>query len=111
MSNLLDRFGARRLLLIAAALAMVASLVVAVFIGIQVNAPDGNEIASESQAIGSQAIDSQIRQPPSVAQPVSSELARGNEPNADDLDLKELDEEGQRRLRAYLNQHDRMLRM
>ena len=94
----------------AAALAMAASLVAAVFIGIQVNAPEGNDIAGESQAIGSQTIGSQ-RQPPSVAQPVSTELARGNEPIADDLALKELDEEGQRRLRAYLNQHDRMSRM
>ena len=95
----------------AAALAMAASLVIAVFIGIQVNAPNGNDIASESQAIGSQTIDSQIRQPPSVAQPVSTELAPGNEPIADDPALKELDDEGLRRLRAYLNQHDRMSRM
>ncbi|MCZ6502021.1 MAG: RseA family anti-sigma factor [Gammaproteobacteria bacterium] len=91
----------------AAVLAMVASLVVAVFIGIQVNTPGGNDIASDSQAIGSQTL-----RPPSVAtQPVSAELARGNESIADDLGLNELDEEGQRRLRAYLNQHERMSRM
>ena len=95
----------------AAALAMAASLVVAVFIGIQVNAPEGNDIASESQVIGSETIGSQIRQSPSGAQPVSTELARGNEPIADDLALKELDDEDQRRLRAYLNQHVRMSRM
>ena len=95
----------------AAALAMAASLVVAVFIGIQVNAPEGNDIASESQVIGSETIGSQIRQSPSGAQPVSTELARGNEPIADDLALKELSDEDQRRLRAYLNQHVRMSRM
>ena len=86
---------------------MAASLVIAVFIGIQVNTPQGDDVADESQAIDIQTIGSRIRQPQFVAMQPNRE----SELIVDDLELKELDEEGQRRLRAYLNQHDRMARM
>lgn len=99
-----------------AALAMAAAVLVAVFIGVQVNTPGGNDIVVESAAPGVQTIDSQanprIRQPQLVAtQAFPTEFNQRNEPIADDLELRELDEEGRRRLRAYLNQHDRMARM
>ena len=89
------------------ALAMAASLVIAVFIGIQVNTPQGDDVADDSQAIDIQTMGSRVRQPQFVA----TQPTRESELIADDLELKELDEEGQRRLRAYLNQHDRMARM
>jgi len=97
----------------AVALAIAASLVVAVFVGMQINSPEGisqqgNEIAGGSSApqsnpVAVQRVSNEI--------PATSRLATGSEPNFDNLELKELDEEGQRRLRAYLNQHDRMARM
>jgi sigma-E factor negative regulatory protein RseA len=101
----------------AAALAMAASLTVAVFVGLQINSPGGNDIAVESggigtQAIGNPAISAPLRQPQSIAaQTASAGPLQVNEPIADNLELKELDDDGRRRLRAYLNQHDRMARM
>jgi hypothetical protein len=41
----------------------------------------------------------------------AGESAKGNEANIENPALKELDAEAQLRLRAYLNQHDRMARM
>lgn len=90
----------------AAAFAIAASLVVAVLVAVQVNLPE-----SDTDANGPSVVQSD---PPEVRAlsgeiPVSLEIA--SEPLGENLDLKELDAEGQRRLRAYLNQHDRMSRM
>lgn len=76
-------------------LALAASLVVAVFIGVQ--QPDqGTPLAEAAPA----AIN---------VTPVS--VATNNLPEQGAAELIELDEEKQRRLRAYLQQHDRMSRM
>jgi len=87
----------RRLYKPAAALAVAASLVVAVFVGMNLTtAPGtGDEIA--------------VSRP--EATPIESQAAGLIEPESPQLELKELDEEKQRQLRAYLNLHDRMARM
>ena len=91
----------------AAGLAVAASLVVALFIGIQTEQP-GTEIAGDI----SQPVVSPTAQPsPIAAQPVLNELARESNVFSEEPELKELDAEGQKRLKAYLNQHDVMARM
>ncbi len=105
----------------AAVFALAASLVAAVFIGIQLNGPEGSDIAGESTLVDTQiaqenAAQTSIAQT-SVAQTkqapalLSDDVARGGKPDAADMELRELDEEGQRRLRTYLSQHDRMARL
>jgi sigma-E factor negative regulatory protein RseA len=91
----------------AAGLAIAASLVVALFVGIQQEQP-GTELAGDvSEPVGSFA-----SQPsPIAAQPVSNELAREGDALNAEPELKELDAEGQKRLKAYLNQHDAMARI
>jgi sigma-E factor negative regulatory protein RseA len=84
---------------IAGSLALAASLVVAVFLGVQqAQGPGaaGESLAGQNTGAGT-ALD---------VQTVSTRPA-------DNVtqELMELDEEKQRRLRAYLNQHDRMSRM
>lgn len=74
-------------------LALAASLVVAVFIGVQ-----------QPEETGSLADGRQTA--PVEVQTVANTMADQQTP-----ELVELDEEKQRRLRAYLNQHDRMARM
>jgi sigma-E factor negative regulatory protein RseA len=91
---------------IAGSLALAASMVVAVFIGIQQpaeslpvadtraqNLSTGTVSSNQSPVLDVQTVANQ-----SDVQPRTSELV-------------ELDEEKQRRLRAYLNQHDQMSRM
>ncbi len=81
--------------LIAGSMALAASVVVAIFIGIQKPAENTNTtVATESDPI--------------QAQPVSTLAA---DTSQETPELIELDEEKQRALRAYLNQHDRMARM
>ncbi len=78
-------------LLVAGSIAIAACLVVAVFLGVQKPEKDIAPAVAEN-----------IIEPAEV-------LAIANE--AQTAELVELDEEKQRRLRAYLNQHDRMSRM
>lgn len=83
--------------IIAGSLALAASLVVAVFIGVQ----------QPEEAAPSSLVDtSPLIQGPVTVQPVSTALTE-----APTQELVELDEEKQRLLRNYLNQHDRMARM
>jgi len=77
----------------AAALAVAASLVVAVFVGMNLAPGTGDEVAVS-------------RPEAATIEPVPA-----IEPESSQLELKELDEEKQRQLRAYLNLHDRMARM
>lgn len=95
-------------------LALAASLVVAVFIGVQqpeqANTP-GAPLAATSPAVVSPSV---IGSQPVAAQPVSAQpvsVATTRFPNEGAPELIELDEEKQERLRAYLQQHDRMSRM
>jgi len=76
-------------------LALAASLVVAVFIGVQ-QPEQGTPIAEATPS-------------PINVTPVS--VATNNLPEQGAPELIELDEDKQRRLRAYLKQHDRMSRM
>jgi len=95
----------------AAAFGLAASLMVAVFIGMQVNAPDGTDIANESEIAGSPAAQTSFAQTNHVSAPLTDEVSTDGKPNVDDMELRELDEEGQKRLRTYLSQHDRMARI
>lgn len=94
-------------------LALAASLVVAIFIGVQpeqANVPDA-PIAATSPTVVSPAV---IGTQPVAVQPVSAQpasVATTNFQGEGAPELVELDEEKQERLRAYLRQHDRMSRM
>jgi len=81
----------------AAGLAMAASLVVAVFVGMSLNQPQEAQVAAGTLT----------NRPAPVIEPT---LVSNEGPQLDE-DLKQLNEEDQRRLRAYLNQHDRVARM
>lgn len=91
----------------AAGLAMAASLVVAVFVGMQIQsmntADSTGEVATQpiapTTAVQPQYVTNQPG--PQLAAPV-------REQSEIESDLRELDEEGQRRLRAYLQQHDQL---
>lgn len=74
-------------------MALAASLVVAVFIGVQ--QPEQTTELAESRQNA----------------PVEVQTVANSAPPQQTAELVELDEEKQRRLRAYLNQHDRMSRM
>jgi len=94
----------------AAGLAIAASLVVAMFVGFQ---PQMTDIASEtSQPVSSSLVSSSpVLSSPIEVQPAINEVAKVDNPAVIEPELKELDAEGQKRLRAYLNQHDAMARM
>lgn len=85
---------------VAGSLAVAASLVVAVFLGVQVQQEEaaGGSVASHPAAIPVRPVANNGATSASLSPEVES-------------DLVELDEEKQRRLRAYLNQHDRLSRM
>ena len=89
---------------VAGSLALAASLVVAVFIG--VGQPE--EAPTLVDTTPTEAT-------PLAVQPVSTNQSIASQPAnlSPEMtpELIELDEEKQRRLRAYLNQHDRMSRM
>lgn len=83
-------------------LALAASLVVAVFIG--VSQPGGDTPLAGSSPV--------VNNAPIATVPVSVSNLPANDRLAESTpELIELDEEKQRRLRAYMNQHDRMARM
>ncbi len=85
-------------------MAVAASLVVAIFAGQAVYfnlTPDQVDVATQSQVVSPQAS--------ITPQLVTS--SNSDEAVNDDLELKELDDERQQQLRAYLNQHGQMARM
>jgi len=92
----------------AAGLAVAASLAAAVIFGVQTlttpGEPDVVPTAENTRTITAQPVGSQVAAAPETG-PAEAVGAERN------LDLKELDVEKQRLLRAYLNQHDRMVRM
>lgn len=83
----------------AAGLAVAASLVVAVFVGMNQGRP----------GVGTEALPADRLAVENLA-PVDATLVAA-EPAAREMDLKELDEEQLKAVRAYLNQHDRAVRM
>lgn len=119
----------RRYAVPAAGFAVAASLVLAVMVGINI---DDAAVPGEGNAIASQSATMQPNMQPNtqpnskpivpttvstspltpaadtqaVAMAEQSAFETGNE----SMELKELNEEQQRRLRAYLNQHERMVR-
>ena len=111
-SSTLSRSGSHKGI-VGGSLALAASLVVAVFIGVSGNhtetgtpvAQTGSTGAPATVALTPQAVQSS----PSVT--YASTTSPSTSPVAAAPELIELDEEKQRRLRAYLNQHDRMARM
>ncbi|MEX2489208.1 MAG: sigma-E factor negative regulatory protein [Pseudomonadales bacterium] len=93
----------------AAGIAVAASLVLASFFVLQ---------TAESPEPTRGMVDSERRAPTQAipAQTVSNQMKSGSDNWAtrytgEDVELTELDDEKQRRLREYLNQHDRMVRM
>jgi len=91
---------------IAGSLALAASMVVAIFIGIQ-SPPESRPLADAGSQSASTGTVSSNQFPVLDVQTV----ATPNEVQRRTPELVELDEEKQRRLRAYLNQHDQMSRM
>jgi sigma-E factor negative regulatory protein RseA len=91
---------------IAGSLALAASMVVAIFVGIQ-SLPESQSLADAGPQAASTGTASNNPPPALDVQTVAapSEVQRRTP------ELVELDEEKQRRLRAYLNQHDQMSRM
>jgi sigma-E factor negative regulatory protein RseA len=88
-------------------LALAASLVVAVFVGVQTaTAPGGGQDVALNESIAGAGAGAGVESPVDVQRVAF-------QPDIQDTtsELVELDEEKQRRLRAYLNQHDRMSRM
>lgn len=107
---------------IGGSLALAASLVIAVFLGVQNGVQDGvqNGVQNPEAESGSPAVamsPQAIQVTPVSTNPISGSQAGSPAPVAtladnvsDTTELMELDEEKQRRLRAYLNQHERMAR-
>ena len=91
---------------IAGSLALAASMVVAIFVGIQ-RLPESEPLVDAGPRTAFTGTVSSNQSPALDAQAVatSSELQQRTP------ELVELDEEKQRRLRAYLNQHDQLSRM
>ena len=93
-------------IVIAASLALAASMVVAIFVGIQ-PPPESEPLADAGTRTFSTGIVSSDQSPALDFQTAASP----SEVQQRTPELVELDEEKQRRLRAYLNQHDQMSRM
>ncbi len=87
-------------------LALAASLVVAVFVGVQ--QPEQTTPLAEATPVGSNMISAT---PVSVQNVAATQLPQAQLPLEGSPELVELDAEKQKQLRAYLNQHDRMARM
>ena len=91
---------------IAGSLALAASMVVAIFVGIK-SLPESQPLADVVPQAASKGAASNNPPPALDVQTVATPSeVQGRPP-----ELVELDEEKQRRLRAYLNQHDQMSRM
>ncbi|MFT5803313.1 MAG: sigma-E factor negative regulatory protein RseA [Candidatus Paceibacteria bacterium] len=110
----------------ASGLALAASLVVAVFLGLQpgqidslntagstaVNTSNGGSGQAITAPINVQAVSTNSGQQASAATYAGDPAYQFDKPLANDhTDLKALDEDKQRQLRAYLRQHDQMARM
>jgi sigma-E factor negative regulatory protein RseA len=110
----------------ASGLALAASLVVAVFLGLQPSEIDSLDTAGSTAVNTSNGVSGQAITAPINVQTVSTNSAQQasaaayagdpayqfDKPLANDhTDLKALDEDKQRQLRAYLRQHDQMARM
>ena len=91
---------------IAGSVALAASMVVAIFIGIQ---PPSETVALDD-AVPRAAVTGTVSSNQSPALDVQT-VTISSEVQQRTPELIELDEEKQRRLRAYLNQHDQMSRM
>jgi sigma-E factor negative regulatory protein RseA len=91
---------------IAGTLALAASMVVAIFIGIQ-QPPESLPVADTGVQTLSTGTVSSNQSPALDVQTVANQ----SDVRPRTSELVELDEEKQRRLRAYLNQHDQMSRM
>ncbi len=118
----------------ATAFAMAASLVVAVFVGTQLG-PIGDQFGNQrGDTVAVQSNPDDVIQAPVsrsdaalvtnlqsssrptnntqlVSNNLASETGIRNEPSTGNLELRELDSEGQKRLREYLNEHEQMARM
>ena len=92
--------------IIAGSLALAASLVVAIFIGIQ-QPSESQPLADAGAQTSSMGTVSSNQSPVLDVQTVANQ----SDVQPRTSELVELDEEKQRRLRAYLNQHDQMSRM
>ena len=92
--------------IIAGSLALAASMVVAIFIGIQ-QPPKSQPLADAGAQTSSMGTVSSNQSPVLDVQTVANQ----SDVQPRTPELVELDEEKQRRLRAYLNQHDQMSRM
>jgi negative regulator of sigma E activity len=91
---------------IAGSLALAASMVVAVFFGIQLSLESQSLVDAGSQTAFTGTVSS--NQSPAVD---VQTVATPSEVQRRPPELVELDDEKQRRLRAYLDQHDQMSRM
>ena len=91
---------------IAGSLALAASMVIAIFIGIQ-QPSESQPLADAGAQTSSMGTVSSNQSPVLDVQTVANQ----SDVQPRTPELVELDEEKQRRLRAYLNQHDRMSRM
>ena len=92
----------------AAGLAMAASLVVAVFVGMQIQSMNTAETTGEVATQTAAPVTNAVR-PQYVTNQPGPQLAAPVRPQPElESALRELDEEGQRRLRAYLQQHDQL---
>jgi len=92
--------------IIAGSLALAASMVVAIFIGIQ-QPSESQPLADAGAQTSSMGTVSSNQSPVLDVQTVANQ----SDVQPRTSELVELDEEKQRRLRAYLNQHDQMSRM
>ena len=92
--------------IIAGSLALAASMVVAIFIGIQ-EPSESQPLANAGAQTSSMGTVSSNQSPVLDVQTVANQ----SDVQPRTSELVELDEEKQRRLRAYLNQHDQMSRM
>ena len=91
---------------IAGSLALAASMVVAIFIGLH-QQPESQPLADVGAQTSSTGTVSSIQSPVLDVHTVANQ----SDVQPRTPELVELDEEKQRRLRAYLNQHDQMSRM
>lgn len=105
----LKRAGLKRNTAVAGSLALAASLVIAVFIGVQ----PGSDTAQSTIASVSESSPGMTGRPAVSGVQMVANPGQGLAASSESAmpELVELDEEKQRRLRAYLNQHDRMSRM
>lgn len=83
-------------------LAVAASLAAAVMVGYYLQTPGSGAATGSPLGVGSQAI---------AAQPVSTAATQATQLQARPMDMRQLDQQQRRELRAYLNMHDQMARM